>query len=72
MTEETKQEIPKVIWKDKEYDQEKLTDIQKYLFAQLLDVQKKEQQAKFAMDQILAMKEVFASKLEKEMEGDKS
>ena len=69
MTEGTKQEIPKLIWKDKEYDQEKLTDMQKYLFAQLLDVQKKENQAKFAMDQILAMKEVFTSKLEKEMEG---
>ena len=67
MTEETKQGLPKLNWNDKEYDQDKLTDMQKYLFAQLLDVQKKENQAKFAMDQILAMKEVFTSKLEKEM-----
>lgn len=69
MTEEDKQKIPTLIWKEKQYDQEKLTDMQKYLFAQLLDVQKKEQEAKFKMDQILAMKEVFTSKLEKEMEG---
>ena len=67
MTEETKQGLPKITWNDKEYDQDKLTDMQKYLFAQLLDIQKKENQAKFAMDQILAMKEVFTSKLEKEM-----
>ena len=67
MAEETKQEIPKLIWEDKEYDQEKLTDIQKYLFAQLLDVQKKETEAKFAMDQILAMKATFEERLKKEL-----
>ena len=71
MTEETKK-LPTITYNDKEYKQEDLSETQRYLFAQLLDVQKKEQQAKFAMDQILAMKEVFASKLEKEMEGDKS
>jgi len=67
MTEETKQELPKITWNGKEYDQEKLTDTQKYLFAQLLDVQKKEQQANFAMDQILAMKASFEERLKKEL-----
>lgn len=67
MTEETKP-VPTIVWNEKEYKQEDLTDTQKYLFAHLLDIQKKEQNAKFAMDQVLAMKEVFSAKLEKEME----
>jgi len=67
MTEETNKKPPKITWNDKEYDQEELTAIQKYLFAQLLDVQKKEQQAQFAMDQILAMKATFEERLKKEL-----
>ena len=59
--------LPKLKWKDKEYDQSSLTDQQKYLLAQLVDIEKKEHSAKFVLDQILASKEVFSEKLDKEM-----
>ena len=65
MTENT--EAPKLKWKDKEYEQSSLTDQQKYLFAQLVDIEKKENNAKFVLDQILASKQVFTEKLDKEM-----
>ena len=71
MTETTKTEIPKINYDGVEYDQEKLTDKQKYLFSQLLDIQKKETTARFTMDQILAMKQVFTEQLNKELEDDK-
>jgi|TARA_A100001037_G_scaffold286876_1_gene295729 hypothetical protein len=57
----------KLRWKDKEYEQSSLTDQQKYLFAQLVDIEKKENNAKFVLDQILASKQVFTEKLDKEM-----
>ena len=44
MTENT--QPPKLKWKDKEYEQSSLTDQQKYLFAQLMDIQKKRTQCK--------------------------
>lgn len=66
MTEETKQ-LPVISYKGKEYKQEDLTETQSYLFAQILDVQKKEQQAKFTLDQILAMKQVFEAQLQGEL-----
>mgnify|MGYP001458061963 FL=1 len=65
MTENT--QPPKLKWKDKEYEQSSLTDQQKYLFAQLVDIEKKENNAKFVLDQILASKQVFTEKLDKEM-----
>ena len=65
MTENT--QPPKLKWKDKEYEQSSLTDQQKYLFAQLVDIEKKEHSAKFVLDQILASKQVFTEKLDKEM-----
>tara|TARA_B100000424_G_C22931186_1_gene495361 strand:- start:369 stop:572 length:204 start_codon:yes stop_codon:yes gene_type:complete len=65
MTENT--QPPKLKWKDKEYEQSSLTDQQKYLFAQLVDIEKKENNAKFILDQILAMKQVFTERLDKEM-----
>ena len=65
MTENT--QPPKLKWKDKEYEQSSLTDQQKYLFAQLVDIEKKENNAKFVLDQILASKQVFSEKLDKEM-----
>ena len=65
MTENT--QPPKLKWKDKEYEQSSLTDQQKYLFAQLVDIEKKENNAKFVLDQILASKQVFSERLEKEM-----
>mgnify|MGYP001193660635 CR=1 FL=1 len=40
MTENT--QPPKIRWKGKEYEQSSLTDQQKYLFAQLIDIEKKE------------------------------
>jgi len=67
MTEETKQELPKVKWKDKEYDQNDLTNQQKYLFNQIIDISKKEDQIKFGLDQVLAMKQVFEERLEEEL-----
>ena len=57
----------KLKWKDKEYEQSTLTNQQKYLFSQLMDIQKKEHNAKFVLDQILAMKQVFEERLEKEL-----
>ena len=65
MTENTP--LPKLKWKDKEYDQSSLTDQQKYLLAQLVDIEKKENNIKFILDQILASKQVFTEKLDKEM-----
>lgn len=65
MTENT--QPPKLKWKDKEYDQSSLTDQQKYLFSQLIDIEKKENNAKFVLDQILASKQVFTEILDKEM-----
>ena len=65
MTENT--QPPKLKWKDKEYEQSSLTDQQKYLFAQLVDIEKKENNAKFVLDQILASKQVFTEKLDEEM-----
>ena len=65
MTENT--QAPNIKWKDKEYDQSSLSNQQKYLFAQMIDIEKKENQAKFALDQILAMKDVFTERLDKEM-----
>ena len=65
MTENT--QPPKLKWKDKEYEQSSLTDQQKYLFAQLVDIEKKENNAKFVLDQILASKQVFSERLDKEM-----
>ena len=38
---------PKLKWKDKEYEQSSLTDQQKYLFSQLIDIEKKENSARF-------------------------
>lgn len=58
---------PKIKWKDKEYEQSSLTDQQKYLFSQLIDIEKKENNAKFVLDQILASKQVFTERLDKEM-----
>ena len=65
MTENT--QPPKLKWKDKEYEQSSLTDQQKYLFAQLVDIEKRENNAKFILDQILASKQVFSERLDKEM-----
>tara|TARA_B100000131_G_scaffold213117_1_gene204898 strand:- start:35 stop:238 length:204 start_codon:yes stop_codon:yes gene_type:complete len=65
MTENT--QPPKLKWKDKEYEQSSLTNQQKYLFAQLVDIEKKENQTKFVLDQILASKEVFSAKLDEEL-----
>lgn len=65
MTENT--QPPKLKWKDKEYEQSSLTDQQKYLFAQLVDIEKRENNAKFILDQILASKQVFTERLDKEM-----
>ena len=65
MTENT--QPPKLKWKDKEYEQSSLTDQQKYLFAQLVDIEKKEHNAKFVLDQILASKQVFSAKLDEEL-----
>ena len=65
MTENT--QPPKLKWKDKEYEQSSLTNQQKYLFAQLVDIEKKEHNAKFVLDQILASKQVFTEILDKEM-----
>jgi len=68
MTEETKQKLPKIIWKDKEYEQENLTNQQKYLFNHILDIQKKENEYRFGLDQIHAMKEIFEKRLEEELQ----
>ena len=57
----------KLRWKDKEYEQSSLTDQQKYLFSQLIDIEKKENDAKFVLDQILASKQVFTERLDKEL-----
>ena len=57
----------KLQWKGKEYEQSSLTDQQKYLFSQLVDIEKKEHNAKFVLDQILASKQVFSERLDKEM-----
>ena len=65
MTENT--EAPKLKWKDKEYEQSSLTDQQKYLFSQLIDIEKKENSARFTLDQIGAMKQVFEERLDKEL-----
>tara|TARA_A100001035_G_scaffold234572_1_gene197726 strand:- start:53 stop:256 length:204 start_codon:yes stop_codon:yes gene_type:complete len=65
MTENT--QPPKLKWKDKEYEQSTLTNQQKYLFAQLVDIEKKENQTKFVLDQILASKQVFSAKLDEEL-----
>jgi hypothetical protein len=67
MTEKTEQ-LPKINYKDKDYNQEDLTDQQKYLFNQVIDITKKENQIKFNLDQILAMKQVFEERLDKELE----
>ena len=71
MTETTNTEIPKINYEGKEYDQEKLSEKARYLFRQLFDIQKKENTARFTMDQILAMKQVFTEQLNKELEDDK-
>ncbi len=65
MTENT--QPPKLRWKDKEYEQSSLTDQQKYLFSQLIDIEKKENNARFTLDQIGAMKQVFEERLDKEL-----
>ena len=65
MTENT--QPPKIRWKGKEYEQSSLTDQQKYLFSQLIDIEKKENNAKFVLDQILASKQVFTERLDKEL-----
>lgn len=65
MTENT--QPPKLKWKNKEYEQSSLTDQQKYLFSQLIDIEKKENNARFVLDQIGAMKQVFTERLDKEM-----
>ena len=65
MTENT--QPPKLKWKDKEYEQSSLTDQQKYLFSQLIDIEKKENSARFTLDQIGAMKQVFKERLDKEL-----
>ena len=57
----------KLKWKDKEYEQSSLTDQQKYLFSQLIDIEKKENSARFTLDQIGAMKQVFTERLDKEL-----
>ena len=57
----------KLKWKDKEYEQSTLTNQQKYLFSQLIDIEKKENNARFELDQIGAMKQVFEERLEKEL-----
>ena len=44
MTENT--QPPKLKWKGKEYEQSSLTDQQKYLFSQLIDIEKKENAAR--------------------------
>ncbi len=71
MTETTKTELPKINYEGKEYDQEKLSEKARYLFRQLFDIQKKEDTARFTIDQILAMKQVFTEQLNKELEDDK-
>ena len=58
---------PKIKWKDKEYEQSSLTDQQKYLFSQLIDIEKRENDTKFVLDQILASKQVFSAKLDEEL-----
>ena len=58
---------PKLKWKGKEYEQSSLTDQQKYLFSQLIDIEKKENSARFTLDQIGAMKQVFEERLDKEL-----
>ena len=60
-------QLPKIKWKDKEYEQSSLTDQQKYLFSQLIDIEKKENNARFTLDQIGAMKQVFEERLDKEL-----
>ena len=65
MTENT--QPPKLKWKSKEYEQSSLTDQQKYLFSQLIDIEKKENSARFTLDQIGAMKQVFEERLDKEL-----
>ena len=50
---------------------EKLSEKARYLFRQLFDIQKKEDTARFTIDQILAMKQVFTEQLNKELEDDK-
>ncbi|MAJ54388.1 MAG: hypothetical protein CMP92_00310 [Gammaproteobacteria bacterium] len=65
MTENT--QPPKIRWKGKEYEQSSLTDQQKYLFSQLIDIEKKENSARFTLDQIGAMKQVFTERLDKEL-----
>ena len=65
MTENT--QPPKLKWKGKEYEQSSLTDQQKYLFSQLIDIEKKENAARFTLDQIGAMKQVFEERLNKEL-----
>ena len=65
MTENT--QPPKLKWKDKEYEQSSLTEQQKYLFSQLIDIEKKENNARFTLDQIGAMKQVFEERLDKEL-----
>ena len=57
----------KLKWKDKEYEQSTLTNQQKYLFSQLIDIEKRENDTKFVLDQILASKQVFTERLDKEM-----
>ena len=64
MTEEKK--LPKIIYKEKEYEQEKLSERQRYLFSQVFDIEKKEKRLKFEMDQLLASKEKMEEFLEKE------
>ena len=65
MTENT--QPPNLMWKGKEYEQSSLTDQQKYLFSQLIDIEKKENSARFTLDQIGAMKQVFTERLDKEL-----
>tara|TARA_B000000532_G_C18812601_1_gene382193 strand:+ start:413 stop:619 length:207 start_codon:yes stop_codon:yes gene_type:complete len=65
MTEEKK--LPKIIYKEKEYEQEKLTEKQRYFFTQVLDIEEKEKKLKFEMDQLLASKEKMKEFLEKEL-----
>tara|TARA_A100001388_G_scaffold58781_1_gene40544 strand:- start:339 stop:545 length:207 start_codon:yes stop_codon:yes gene_type:complete len=67
MTEETK--LPKILYKEKEYDQKELTKEQQYLFSQVFDLQKKENKLRFKLDQIGASKEKMEEHLDKELKN---
>ena len=65
MTEEKK--LPKILYKEKEYEQKELTPKQQYLFSQVFDLQKKEEKLKFKLDQLGASKERMEEHLDKEL-----